>query len=272
MVREEQASEANYSGLLKERELSDFVGLPEDFGWSISSLNLLNECGNAWKFRYQLKVREESGRDLPNFAFGRAVHKTIEEVHLHGFWNVVHWAKLWDEIWKEQVREVDWEVYPGRKNTFDKLGREILANYTEREENRLAEIECLEQRFDCFLEDIRVKGVIDQIRRMPGGLLLIDFKTSKESSHPLVERTDPQLTLYAHVCKQLYGFMPRVAHYYLRTGLILEMERTEEDIQPILKMMREGQERVEKGMLTRQLGWHCNECLYRGPCLSQLVR
>jgi len=195
----------------------------------------------------------------------------IEEIHLRGFWDVHHWIRLWDEVWDEQAKDVDWEAYPGRKRNFDRLGPGILAAYTECEENRLAEIECLEQRFEVELDGLKVKGVIDQIRRQPDGLLLLDFKTSKEPSHPLVERADPQLTLYAHVCGLLYDQMPTVGHYYLRTGRMVITERREEDVETVLGMMREAQQRVDGGLLTRQVGWHCNECVYRGPCLGELA-
>lgn len=196
------------------------------------------------------------------------MHKLIEEIHLQGFWDVYHWSRLWDEVWEAESAGVHWEAYPGRKKNYDRLGSDILARYTENEDNRLAEIECLEQRFDCQIQDVRVKGVIDQIRRTREGLLLLDFKTSKEPSHPLVERTDPQLTLYAAAVNLLYDQIPKVGHYYLRTGALFLSERTEEDIEPVLEMAREAQQRVDKGMLTRQLGWHCNECIYRGPCLA----
>jgi len=176
--------------------------------------------------------------------------------------------RLWDELWVDQAKDVDWDAYPGRKRNYDRLGAQVLAAYTEEDSNRLAEIQCLEQRFDVRIEDVRVKGVIDQVRRRADGLLLIDFKTSKEPSHPLVERTDPQLTLYAHVCKLLYSQMPTVAHYYLRTGNLVVTDRSEEDVELVLAMIREAQQRVDNGLFARQLGWHCNECVYRGPCLG----
>lgn len=245
--------------------------MTSSFGWSISSLNAINQCGHLWKLRYQTDIEPEQGRDLPAFAFGRAVHKMIEEIHLRGYWDVVQWSRLWDELWADYSKDVNWDNYPGRQRNYDRLGSTILAAYTESDDNRLAEIECLEQRFELDLEGIPVKGVIDQIRRTNGGLLLLDFKTSKEPSHPLVERTDPQLTLYAHVCRLLYDQIPRVGHYYLRTGSLIETDRNEEDIEMVLNMMKEAQRRVDEGMLTRQLGWHCNECIYRGPCLGQFA-
>lgn len=243
----------------------------EDFGWSHSSLQLINQCGYRWKLQYQTDVQPDAGSDLPQFAFGRAVHKLIEEIHLQAFWDLQHWVPYWDEVWADLGSDVDWDRFPGRKNQYDRLGRQILAAYTEEESNRLAQIEGLEQRFDVEIEGLRVKGVIDQIRRTPDGLLLIDFKTSKEPSHPLVERTDAQLTLYAYVCKLLTDEMPLVAHYYLRTGQLVATERREEDIEPLLGMMREAEERVAGGMLTRQLGWHCGECSYRTTCLGALA-
>lgn len=242
-----------------------------EFGWSISSLSTINQCGYLWKLKYLTDEQPDSGRDLPAFAFGRSVHKAIEEIHLRGQWDLYHWVHLWDDIWPEQASGVDWEAYPGRKRNYDRLGADILAAYTENDENRLAEIECLEQRFDLEIDGMKVKGVIDQIRRQPEGLLLIDFKTSKEPSHPLVERADPQLTLYAYVCNQLYGIWPTVGHYYLRTGQLLVTERREEDIETVLAMMREAQNRVDQGLFARQLGWHCNECSFRTACLSQLT-
>jgi RecB family exonuclease len=246
--------------------------LDSTFGWSISSLGILNQCGYLWKLKYRTDIKPESGRDLPAYAFGRAVHKAIEEVHLQQLWDVREWMPVWEGIWAEQSKDVDWEAWPGRKRNSERLGPDILAAYTEREENYSAQIECLEQRFDIEIEGVKVKGVIDQIRKQSdGSLLLIDFKTSKEPSHPLVERADPQLTLYAEVCRLLYDQMPTVAHYYLRTGSLVCTERNEGDIESVLGMVREAQQRVDAEMFTRQLGWQCNSCEYRTPCLTSLA-
>lgn len=243
----------------------------QTFGWSISSLKTINQCGHLWRLKYFTDEKPEAGRDSPALAFGRAVHKAIEEIHLRGLWDLHHWVHLWDDIWLDQAADVDWEAYPGRKRNYERLGPTILASYTENDDNRLADIECLEQRFEVEIDGMKAKGVVDQIRRTSTGLLLVDFKTSKEPSHALVERTDPQLTLYAYVCNLIYGSWPTVAHYYLRTGQVVVSERREEDIELVLAMMRDAQKRVDEGLFARNLGWHCNECGYRTSCLGGFV-
>lgn len=246
----------------------------DPFRWSISALYSLQECGYLWRLQYgELRAwadDKETGK--PEFAFGKAIHRSIEHIHREGEWEPSQWMRTWDTLWREEAQTVVWSDFPGRFKNSDKLGPELLSAYTAIEENRKANVLASEKRLEGEIGGLPVVGVVDQIRWTDRGIELIDFKTSKEEPGELEIRTDPQLTMYAHLCRQNYGTWPRVVmQYYLRSGNRLETVRHEDDVLALGQMIREAEERVRRDYLVRQLGYHCRHCSFKKVCLEGLI-
>src|SRR5437879_5229728 len=94
--------------------------------WSISRLQIIMHCGMRYKFRYIDKAPELPG---PPLAFGTALHRTIETLHLTNHWEDSSAQRLWSDEWYAAQVAVDWSATQYRKSTFDNKGPKILETY-----------------------------------------------------------------------------------------------------------------------------------------------
>lgn len=248
----------------------------EDLGevdvWSVSALKTIGTCGKQYEFRYrQVAARPEA---TPPLVFGSAVHKCIERLHKENDkWNPGDWMRMWNDEWYNYASTVNWEGF--RKSQFDKLGGTMLANYVEKNEGvEVLEIEVKfpSKKGEAYnIGQFATKGIIDQVRRLPNGkLLVVDLKTSKEKPDPLLLRADPQFTLYWNVIRQRYGEEPLLAWLHLRTGDLIYTKRNEKDLDLVEEMLKEGQYRVNHEMFARNIGFHCKFCPFMKDCLGVL--
>jgi hypothetical protein len=243
--------------------------------WSVSALKTIGTCGKQyhWSYRQTTARREKT---IP-LVFGSAVHKIIERMHDLNEFGPGYWMRAWSEEWSTKGTELPWGGKNGTFNGYSKLGAEMLANYASA--NKGAKLLAVERSFPNQKgEVIRIgkhviKGVIDQIRELPDGrLMVLDLKTSKEPLEPLLLHSDPQFTFYAVAIKQIYGAWPCLALYHLKSGELLHTTRDETDVCMVEQMLDEAQQRVDLGMFTRNVGFHCKYCPWTNECLGPFLK
>jgi RecB family exonuclease len=167
--------------------------------WSTSALKSIGTCGKQYYLRYR---DPESVSELtPPLAFGSSIHKLIELLHTEKIWEERVWQRRWDDVWYDYSSQVNWGNY--RKISFDKLGPQMIGSYIDK--NRDAKVIESEIKFEFEIDGFPVRGVIDQIRQLPGNTLqIVDFKTSKDPMDPLLLRADPQWTFYYLYAREMY--------------------------------------------------------------------
>lgn len=243
----------------------------DNITWSVSALKSMGTCGHQWEIKYRQKLIQPM--PTPPLAFGSAVHKAIERLHKENDkWNPADWQEMWSDVWFEYSQQVNWQGY--RKTQFDKLGPEMISNYIKL--HRSADVLEIETKFPDTDNDFRVgefaiKGVIDQVRRLPNGrLLVVDLKTSKKEPEELLLRADPQFTLYYECIKQKYKEEPLIAWLHLRTGQLLYTKRNKDDVDIVYDMLKEAQSKVEQKLFSRNVGYHCSFCPFIQECLGPI--
>ena len=236
--------------------------------WSVSGLKSIGTCGKQFWFKYYQDEFEE--QRTPPLAFGSAIHKVIEILHKDGDkWEPGKWQRLWDDHWTEHAALVT-EWAPVRKPTYAKLGWNMLSDYVEK--NRGVNVLASELGFTHTIGDYQLRGVIDQVRRMDdGSLMVVDFKTTAKEPDPIVLRTDIQWTVYWDYARQHFGEDVRLAYYHLKSGKLIETKRFPHDLDLVLDMLQEGSKRVEQEMFARNLGYHCAFCPFKQVCLAEIV-
>src|ERR1700694_3043665 len=173
--------------MLEEEDLLYDERLDEPMVWSASSMKTIASCGKQWWFRYRTDIK---GIQTPYLAFGKAVHKVIELVHKENNFTDEFWQETWNDQWWKYSQNVDFKGY--RKMTFANSGPKMILKYVKA--NKTANILELESAFPTKdgkevykIGPYVMRGVIDQVRRMEGGrLLVVDLKTSKYPLDPLI--------------------------------------------------------------------------------------
>jgi hypothetical protein len=254
----------------------------EDTGpdWSISRLQTIMQCGKKYEYKYITKVPEAP---TPPLAFGSAIHRCIDTMHLQGVWSDSQMQRLWSDTWYECQKDIDWTKTQYRKNTQETKGIKILEAYRAKHIND--EWHGLELQFRFIPRYGRyghaLRGTWDKIMRlrkfegMPdqyiGRLAIIDYKTSKNPPEQLMVDVDPQLTIYHRAAQELLGEDVVMGLHHLPTDKIFWTTRTDKAMEPVMKMMDVGRERVEQWMFDRNIDFHCKWCPFKEQCLGGLL-
>ena len=237
--------------------------------WSVSGYKSMEDCGFQWHQKYRAKTLVPI--QTPPLAFGSAVHKCIERLHVEGDkWDDAQWQRMWNDEWYTYSQEVNWSNY--RKGSFDNLGYSILSKYVDSNKDVVPlrnEWKFGGEESPTMLGRFKIKGIIDQIRRREDGrLMIVDFKTSKDEPEELMLRSDPQFTMYYHVVREAYGEEPVVYWYHLRTGRLIETKRNPKDIAFTQRLLTQAQRKVDAQMFERSPGYHCKFCPLKLECLT----
>lgn len=230
-------------------------------------------------------------------AFGSAVHKCIETMHLLNKWDDTFMQRLWADTWYECQSGIDWDSVKERKKNRDKKGLEILEAY--RETNSKDEWLALESHFRFnpnstprelipsqvnFIEPalpllrgtldkvMYLQGLVGDLEEYNGRLAIIDYKTSKNPPDKLLLRVDPQLTIYHAAARAMWNENVVVAIHHLPTNTLHPTERTDRDINAVLEMIRSGKDRVDQERFERNISYACKWCPYKEQCLGGLAR
>jgi hypothetical protein len=254
--------------------LEDLADVGPD--WSISRLQTIMTCGRKYRYKYVQKVEEPVTVPL---AFGSAVHKCIEKMHVDRLWSEAAVQRLWGDEWYAAQGNIDWNDTPYRKYIYDAKGPKILEAYVAKHKDD--DWYALEAhfRFDPGHGLPMLRGTIDKIQRLTAGedtppgligrLAIIDYKTSKNPPDPVLLSVDPQLTIYHRAAYELLGEDVVVGLHHLPTDTIYWNMRTLRDMNGVVAMLQEGIERVEQEKFGRNISWGCKYCPYKNDCLSR---
>lgn len=251
--------------------MTEIEFVDKDDVWSTSKLKTIEACGKQFFYKY---IKEDGVVPIqtPYLAFGKAVHRVIELIHQSNDWTELNTLETWNDQWYEDSQGVDFTGF--FKPNFDESGAKMLRRYVKK--NKGAKVLELETPFPngkvvYKIGPYVVRGVIDQVRRMDDGrLLVVDFKTSKYPPDPLILRADPQFSIYYKVAKEKYQEEVQVALYHLETGKMFFTERTDNDVALVEAQLKQAQAKVTQKMFERNVGINCRLCVFIQDCLGPI--
>lgn len=232
---------------------------------SYSFLHLL-ACPYAAWLRYEAALR---GPTTPWLALGNGLHLALEVTHKEGPFNLKNAVTLFMSEFHRIIDEENVLInYPMLKK-LEAEGTEMLGVYHGQISSGIIEEYPLdvEKEFSIPIAGTRLVGRIDKIEYIEGvGYVGTDFKSGKSKPDAWNLRHNLQLTAYYWAIHEIYGEYPaRMQWHHLRTGEILETERTPYDIQNLKDMVTNAVTMREQGI--RHRIFHdqvCGWCDYRG--------
>ncbi|MEK9155085.1 MAG: ATP-dependent DNA helicase [Patescibacteria group bacterium] len=162
------------------------------------------------------------------------------------------------------------EWYPSSevRDEYRERGREILKEYYHKISEQPPSPKYLEKGFTLKIGDVLVKGRIDRIDDVEGGVEIIDYKTGSPKTK-LEWEDRRQLILYAIAAEE--SFMPplvvkKLTFYYLESNTAVSFEPTDKDHEKLKEQVRETMEQIRTSSFEHKAGPHCQYCDFKDIC------
>ena len=262
--------------------------LPDHF--SFSQFAAFEKCPLQYKFAFILKIPI---RGKAVFSFGKTIHKTLfdflkqandikkkRQENLFGFkgssakktglsrgpdfrWLMSIYEKNWIDEWYESKSQ---------KEEYYKSGKKILRDFYDdfsKNPPKILEIDgqpALEIPFNLKIGGETVKGQIDRIDEVPGGVAIIDYKTGN-SKEKLDMEDKEQLLIYQLAAEEVFKMKAKeLVYYYINDGKKKSFLGTEKDKERMReKIIREIRE-IKRSSFEPTPGWQCGFCDFREIC------
>lgn len=175
-------------------------------GYFYSKLSVAYECLQKYKYLYvdKLDTPPPMSADLE---FGTAVHAAIRS-YLEGEDGQLVFEIMWNSLLGKgyQYSRFNHEELLG-------IGNELLRKFVKYHQKNFKPLHMEERLFSTTPSGILIEGTPDYIGEYKGELVLVDWKTSKDRYSKLQIECNDQMYLYAWLCFQQYGFLPKKLMY-----------------------------------------------------------
>ncbi|MGI9033295.1 MAG: PD-(D/E)XK nuclease family protein [Acidimicrobiales bacterium] len=163
---------------------------------SASQLSTYGDCPLRYGFEYGLRAKGEAG---VHAALGGLVHEVLAAFCDPDASSEVPRTRdgllaLGEQLWRDDIARYRPQVEEARRDYFAMLEAWWQA---EGGDQRLApEVLAVERHFEVDAADHRLRGYIDRIDRINGGIRIVDYKTGKREPRPDDVADDMQLAVY----------------------------------------------------------------------------
>ncbi|MBI4250473.1 UvrD-helicase domain-containing protein [Candidatus Uhrbacteria bacterium] len=258
--------------------------------YSFTQLTAFTTCPLQYKFSFLLKI-PVFGK--AQFSFGKTIHlalqRYVEQIIERGsraqadlfgaekkeytdseaasyppFEDLLaHYERSWHDDWFVNARQKEEYRAKGRallKTFYDELIREQPRPYA------------VEQEFTMKISvgdsAITIKGRIDRIDRVEGGIAIIDYKTGEgKKGDALSSQDKEQLVLYQLAVEEVMHEKPlSLTYYYLGSGRKISFLGTEKEKHALTQRIAKTVAALKNSDFAPTPGWHCKSCDFRDIC------
>ncbi|MDD3102024.1 MAG: UvrD-helicase domain-containing protein [Patescibacteria group bacterium] len=234
--------------------------LPTKF--SFTQLMAFETCPLQYKFAHILKIPRKGKGSL---VFGQSIHNTLQKF-LQKYLELkdVKQAELFVTSGKKKSKKEitfkdliqiynecwidEWYEDKNNQDEYKERGKKILKLFYDNFMKNPPKIKSLELPFNFKLGEYALKGKIDRIDEVEGGIEIIDYKTGN-LKEKLNANEKWQLLIYQLALRSLFREPAvRLTYYYLETGDKIsflgdekELEEIEEKIKKIIKEIKQSE-------------------------------
>lgn len=255
---------------------------------SFSQLAAFQTCPLQYKFAFVLKI-PTFGK--PMFSFGKTLHSTLQKFfeaarERSGYTQVSLFTKsdqgytnkkeiilpsfddlivFYDSCWLDE-----WYGSKRQKEEYYQKGKKMLKSFYDDvcEHPRIPKY--LEQDFSLKIGgcDSTLKGRIDRVDEVNGGVEIIDYKTGASKAEKGLTADDKrQLLLYQLAAEKVLGeHVVQLTYYYLEDGAKVSFVGSEKDKEKCEKTIKETVEKMSTSDFAAKPGWHCTYCDFKDIC------
>lgn len=251
--------------------------IPTEF--SFTQLKSFETCPFQYRFAHVLKV-PVWGRHT--FSFGTSMHAALERFFLLIVErrNATQEALFADQIAKPVVPTLDelmkiyeeswiddWYDSKEHQQEYFNRGKQILKDFFAKHDGKWPDTKYLERGFKLKVGEHTIKGKIDRMDAVDGGMEIIDYKTGNvPKSESDVDKD--QLLIYHMASEELWQETPvTLTFYYLNENKPISFRATPEDIAKIREKIRKTIDEIKKGEFPATPGPNkCKFCDFKDIC------
>jgi len=259
--------------------------IPKRF--SFTQLKAFESCPYQYRFSHVLRVPI---RGKAVFSFGKTIHATmqqffelvrqragVEQVDLFG--NILEEKGKKSKVSLEDLLEIyentwidDW--YKSRKehDEYKQKGKKALTEFYKKHEKNMPVPKYLERPFNLKVEadgeEYTIRGVIDRVDVLNGGIEIIDYKTGQGKTKKTFKAEDKdQLLIYQLAAQQvLEEKVEALSFYYIEPGNKISFLGTEEELEKLQKKIIKIIKEIKKGEFPPKPSQLCKWCDFRNIC------
>ncbi len=265
----------------KQKSKTENFIIPGHF--SYSQLAAYSACPYQYRFAHVLKI-PTMGKE--QFSFGKTLHSTLQKIFIllnekKGlgqaglFDNKINKSKeditfeeilkLYEESWID-----DWFESKNKKQERKKQGQVILKGFYEKYKANWPSALYLEKGFNLKIKNGQdfyiIRGAIDRIDQVDGGLKLVDYKTGKPKKELKFDDKE-QLLIYQLAVQELFKQeVKALTFYYLDDNSEFEFIGSTKDLEKIKNKIIDTIEEIKKGKFKASPGALCAWCDFKEIC------
>ncbi len=252
LVVEQDETESDQTFILKapadfERRESEFAHFPLKKRFSFTQLAAFQKCPKQYKLAHVYKIPM-----LGSFqkSFGQSMHLALRDIltnhlergratqaDLFGESLILSYPKnefrvsldealqIFEERWLDE-----WYASREQHDKFKAEGKSAIKSMIRTWQTKPPEPKFLEQPFIWQLGEHSLKGAIDRIDEVPGGIAIYDYKTGEpKTSDEMDSANKRQLWLYQMAMENKGMSVKKLAYIYVRSGQKAEVELLQEE-------------------------------------------
>ncbi len=258
------------------------IYLPSKF--SFSQLSAFQKCPLQYKFSFILRLPRQG---KPAFSFGNTIHNTLQifvkqwlagkgAVQTNLFiekkdkpekkntLELKDLLKIYQKSWNE-----DWYDSEEQRKEYKDKGKRILKDFYEDFIKNPPQVIGVEQNFVFKLGEYWIKGKIDRVDVVKGGLELIDYKTGNPKSKLTAEDKE-QLLIYQLASQSLNSLFQKpvnlLTYYYLESGEKVFFSAQPEELEKMREKLTERIKQIEKSDFSPNPSQLCKYCDFYNIC------
>lgn len=256
--------------------------LPKQF--SFTQLAAFGNCPLQYKFSHIFKIPTFGKWTL---SFGKTMHNTLHEYFVR--WmeragqsqtslfqtpeptkqegeplvSLDELLNLYEKHWQDE-----WYINDTQRERYRKQGKESLKGYFAYIKQHPPSPYALEKGFTLKWGDVILKGRIDRMDTIDGGIEIIDYKTgSPKSADKLSAQDKEQLLLYQIACRDVFGLEPKqLTYHYLQDNSQISFLGTDEELLAVQERVVERVQAIRNSEFEATPGYQCRFCDFSDIC------
>ena len=266
-LREEKAGRARIeAGAMPILPIEEWIGLPamrwsEHVKLSASAIESYNTCPLRFKLERDWAIPGETTAALQ---YGAAVHLALK-----GYYDAVVAGRkpTLDDLLQSFADSMDSAKIDDahQARLYQVQGRVHLTAFYNARAGEARKVIATEQWFEITIGDVVVRGRMDRIDEVEGGVHIVDYKTGKAKDDDVAKKS-LQLGIYALAAKH-NGMAPVAMSFYnLEDNSLGTTTPNQSDLVKIESQVQDVANKIRGGRFEAKKGYQCKQCAYRVIC------
>jgi len=234
-------------------KFAHILEIPVFESWSLSFGKTMHNTLQAF---FQLWLERVGARQTSLFAKPKEVPKEGELPV-----SLAELLKLYKEKWLD-----DWYQDQKQRDEYFKSGEDSLKQYFVQLKENPPMPKSLEQGFTLKVGEVAIKGRIDRLDDIEGGLEIVDYKTGKPKEK--LDKDDrEQLLIYQLAVEEVMRLKAaKLTYYYLTDNSEQSFVGSPKELSELKEKILDEYARMKNSNFEPKSGFHCKHCDFRDIC------